>query len=193
MISTSSAESGNWKTVYRLTLGRGILAIAFGVLLFVQPETTQQFLANFMGLFWLAEGILTLRAVLSKRPIRRRGLYAGVTAIFFGVLLVTSGLSLKWLPSSLAFGIGGAIIVLTGLLYIFGGYRIDDPSREARVGRVLLGIIQVVLGFLIIASRFDFGPVVYLAMGIWAFVSGILLILAALRLRAQAQGSGRLA
>ena len=190
MMESSPTDTRRLKTAYRLTLGRGILAIAFGTLLFIQPETTQKFLINFMGIFWLAEGILTLRAVLSRRPVRRLGLYAGTTAIIFGVLLVTSALSLKWLPNDVVFGIAGAIMMLTGLLHIFGGFRREDRSREASVGRALLGIIQVILGLLIIASRSDFGPVVYFAMSIWAFVNGLFLILASLRLRTLMQGGG---
>jgi len=187
-VQAAPTDIRHLKTAYRLTLGRGILVIAFGLLLFIQPETFRQFLINFMGVFWIAEGILTLRAALSRRPVRRLGLYAGTTATIFGLLLVTSGLSLKWLPADLLFGVAGAIMVLTGLLHIFGGFRTEDPSREARVGRALLGTIQVVLGFLIIASRPDFGPIVYLAMSLWAFISGFLLILAAFRIRAAMQG-----
>ncbi len=187
-MQNAPTDTRRLKTAYRLTLGRGILVIAFGLLLFIQPETIRQFLINFMGVFWIAEGILTLRAARSRRPVRRLGLYAGITATIFGLLLVTSGLSLKWLPADLLFGVAGAIMVLTGFLHIFGGFRIEDPSREARIGRALLGIIQVVLGFLIIASRPDFGPIVYLAMSLWAFLSGFLLILAAFRLRAAIKG-----
>jgi len=184
------AESRRLKNASRLALGRGILVIGFGLLLFIQPEQTRQFLANFMGVFWLAEGILTLRLVLSRRPVRRLGLYAGITAIVFGVLMVTSGLSLKWLPDDLVFGITGAIMVLTGFLHLLGGFRSDDQSREAAVGRILLGFSQMILGLLIIDSRSEFSPAAYLAMSVWAFMSGLFLILQGLRLRALARESG---
>ena len=78
-MEASPTDSRRRKAAYRLTVGRGILAIAFGLLLFVQPEETRHFLANFMGIFWLAEGILTLRLVFSRRPVRRLGLFAGIT------------------------------------------------------------------------------------------------------------------
>ena len=187
-MEASPTDSRRWKAAYRLTVGRGILAIAFGLLLFVQPEETRHFLANFMGIFWLAEGILTLRLVFSRRPVRRLGLFAGITAIIFGILMVTSGLSLNWLAEDLLFGIAGAIMVLTGLLHVFGGFRAEDQSREARIGRPLLGTIQIILGILIIASRPDLSPAAYLAMSIWAFVNGFFLIMAAFRLRTLNQG-----
>ena len=186
-MQTARTDPRHLKAAYRLTLGRGILVIALGVLLFIQPEKTQQTLANFIGIFWLAEGILTLRAVFSVRPVRRLGLYAGTTATIFGALMVTNGFGLKWLPDDLLFGLAGAIMALTGLLHIFGGFRADDRSRAARVGRAVFGFLQIVLGLLIIASRSEFSPAVYLAASLWAFLSGFLLILAAFRLRAAMQ------
>jgi uncharacterized membrane protein HdeD (DUF308 family) len=187
-VQAAPADIRRLKTAYRLTIGRRILVIALGVLLFVQPEKTQQSLANFIGIFWFAEGILTLRAVFSVRPLRKLGLYAGITATIFGALMVTSALGLEWLPEDLLFGLAGAIMVLTGLLHILGGFRADDRSRAARIGRALFGILQMVLGLLIIVSRSGLSPAVYLAASLWAFLSGFLLILAALRLRAAMQG-----
>ena len=40
---------------------RGLLAVTLGVALVFQPDKTRPILANFMGMFWLASGIVSLR------------------------------------------------------------------------------------------------------------------------------------
>ena len=44
-----------------ITLFRGVLAIALGTILVFQPEKTRWFLGNFMRLFWLGSGTMSLR------------------------------------------------------------------------------------------------------------------------------------
>ena len=142
-----------------------------------------------MGMFLLASGILAIRAALARRPVRRLGLFAGITGVVFGVVTLTRDLGRKWLADDLVLGILGAIMILTGLLHVFGGFRTEDLSREATFGSVLLGIFEMILGILLIASRSDFGPGIYLAASAWAFLGGFLLILDAMRLRTLIQRS----
>ncbi len=44
------------------TLIRGILALILGLGLFVQPDKARPFLVKFMGMFWLAGRLVSLRA-----------------------------------------------------------------------------------------------------------------------------------
>ena len=44
-----------------ITLVRGLLAIGLGVVLIFQPDKTRPMLVNFMGMFWLVSGIISLR------------------------------------------------------------------------------------------------------------------------------------
>lgn len=40
---------------------QGILAIGLGAVLLFQPDRTLPMLANFMGLYWLTSGVISLR------------------------------------------------------------------------------------------------------------------------------------
>jgi uncharacterized membrane protein HdeD (DUF308 family) len=44
-----------------ITLVRGLLAIALGVSLILWPDKARPMLVNFMGMFWLVSGIVSLR------------------------------------------------------------------------------------------------------------------------------------
>ena len=44
-----------------ITLGRGVLAIALGLLLLFSPNVSQDVLGNFIGGFWIGVGILSIR------------------------------------------------------------------------------------------------------------------------------------
>ena len=44
-----------------ITLVRGMLAITLGVALVFWPDKARPILVNFMGMFWLVSGIVSLR------------------------------------------------------------------------------------------------------------------------------------
>ena len=44
-----------------ITLARSVLAVALGLALILQPEKTRPMLVNFMGMFWLMAGVMSLR------------------------------------------------------------------------------------------------------------------------------------
>ena len=46
---------------FGITLFRGLMAITLGLVLLFQPDKTRPMLGNFMGMFWLASGIISLR------------------------------------------------------------------------------------------------------------------------------------
>jgi len=46
---------------FAITLIRGLLAISLGPILLFQPDKTGPILGNFMGMFWLASGIISIR------------------------------------------------------------------------------------------------------------------------------------
>ena len=63
---------------FAITLIRGILAVALGVGLLLSPEKALPILGNFMGMFWLASGVISLRwGAVGERP-RRIAVLAGI-------------------------------------------------------------------------------------------------------------------
>ena len=168
-----------------VTLIRGILATILGVALIFQPDKTRPILVNFMGMFWLVSGIMSLRWGASGQRARRRSLAAGVIGILGGLLVLTRGIARGFLEEKVVIYIFGVVIVLTGLIHAAGGFRVgEEAERHRSWTSLLLGTFEIILGILLLLSPTDPGPGVFIAASIWAFVGAAMLIGDALRQRA---------
>jgi uncharacterized membrane protein HdeD (DUF308 family) len=178
------------------TLIRGILAFGLGAALLLQPEKSLPMLANFMGIYWLVSGAVSLRwGAAGERP-RPLTLAAGIVGVLAGLAMLARWFAVGEGGEALFATILGGIILLTGLLHVFAGF----PTRQGRAQQgaqrsrglprarswtsVLLGAFEVVLGVLLILSPLERrGPVFYGVVTIWALLGGLILLLDAARLR----------
>lgn len=184
-ISTSKTSRSK-KAAFWVTLFRGVLATLLGIALIFQPDKTRPMLVNFMGMFWLASGIMSLRWGASGRRARRRSLVAGVIGILGGLVVLTREVSRGFLEETVVIYILGTVIVLTGLIHAVGGFRVgEETEHQWSWTSLLLGIFEIVLGALLLTSPSDPGPGIFVAASLWAFVGGIMLFGEALRQRAQ--------
>ena len=138
-------------------------------------------LGTFLGLYWLAGGLLTLRFAWRSAPVRaRRGLVAGMTTVVGAVLmLLRDGLAGLVHPDLLVQLLGDSAL-LTGLLRILGGFAAE---RRWTLGGMVLGTLEAVLGGVALLSA-DIDPeMLWAVAAAWAAVSGSLLVAAGLRLR----------
>jgi uncharacterized membrane protein HdeD (DUF308 family) len=168
-----------------VTLFRGILAATLGVALIVQPERARPILVNFMGMFWLASGIMSLRWGGFGLRAKRLSTAAGVIGILAGVMVLSRSLTRGLLGETLAISILGGVMVLTGIIHAFGGFRTHDDGRRWSWTSLILGIFEIVLGVLLLTSPLNLGPFAYLAAAVWAFVGAFMLLGDALRQRAR--------
>jgi uncharacterized membrane protein HdeD (DUF308 family) len=167
-----------------ITLIRGILAISLGTALLIQPDKPLPMLANFMGMYWLVAGIMSLRWGASGERARGFPVLAGVIGIMAGLGMLSRRLAPSYVAEEVFFSVLGLVILLTGLLHIFGGFR-KSPSqaREWSWTSFLLGLFEVILGLMLVVSPLTRDVWVYMAAGIWALIGGAILITDALRLR----------
>ena len=142
-------------------------------------------LANFMGGYWLAAGIISLRWSADGRRAKGLPLLAGIVGVLAGLVMLGRLVAQQWLPLETLMAVVGLVVILTGLIHIFGGFRQGEELERAwSWSSFLLGIFEVVLGLLMIfASPGGPGTLVFLAASIWAFIGGAVLIGDALRLR----------
>jgi uncharacterized membrane protein HdeD (DUF308 family) len=165
-----------------------MLAVALGVALMLEPNRTKPVLANFMGMYWLVSGLMSLRWGVGGRRAKGLWLAAGIIGLLVGVGLLSRDLTLNWVPLGTLITVMGLLILLTGLLHIFGGFRTgEDLTRQRSPTSLLLGAFEVILGLLLVIAPLDQGPLVYLAMSVWALLGGVILISDALRVRRQRQ------
>jgi uncharacterized membrane protein HdeD (DUF308 family) len=167
-----------------ITLIRGLLAISLGAVLLFQPDKTRPILANFMGMFWLASGIISLRWSASGERSKRLGILAGAIGVLAGLGMLSRGLTDAWIRQDILFSLIGVLILLTGILHAFGGFRVgDENSRKWSLTSLLLGIFEIVLGIMLIIEPMGRSTFLYLAASIWALVGGFILISDAVRMR----------
>ena len=169
---------------FTITLIRGLLAISLGAVLLFQPDKTRSMLGNFMGMFWLASGIISIRWSVSGERARRIALLTGVIGVLAGLAMLTRGLTNAWVRQDILFSLLGVVIVLTGTLHIFGGFRVgEDAHRKWSWTSFILGAFEIVLGLMLIIEPMGRSIFFYLAASIWALVGGFILIMDAIRIR----------
>ena len=171
-----------------ITLVRGIFAISLGLALLVQPERARPMLVNFFGVYWLMAGLVSIR--WGARGERARGLplVAGVVGVLTGLVAIGRSLMRGVFSEVMVLYLLGTVILLTGVLHMFGGFRTGEPrQRQWSWGSLLLGLFEVVLGALLLVEPFERGPMINLLAAVWALVGGALLIGDALRVRALAR------
>lgn len=172
---------------------RGVSALAFGVLTLLWPGITLWALVVVWGAYALIDGAALLAAVLRHDPATasHRGLFAlqGVVGIAAGVVTFAwpeiTGLALLFLIAAWAF-IAGSAAIATGL-------RI----RRAVEGEWLLiatGALAIVFAITLVVTPGAGALVITWLIGWFALLWGLMLLMAAWRLRAldtAAGGTGR--
>jgi uncharacterized membrane protein HdeD (DUF308 family) len=179
-----------------ITLIRGMLAVTLGVALLFWPDKARPMLVNFMGMFWLVSGIVSLRWGVHGERARGLSLLAGAAGVLAGVGMLSRRFTQGIVGEDVLLSVIGLIIFLTGLMHIVGGFR-TGPVETRTSGQIrsrvwprawswtafLLGLFEVVLGVILVVAPMNRGPGIYLAASVWALVGGTILLGDALRLR----------
>jgi uncharacterized membrane protein HdeD (DUF308 family) len=171
-----------------ITLARAMFALALGLALILNPDKTRPMLVNFMGMFWLAAGIMSLRWSPSGQRAPRAARLAGIVGILAGLLVLGRLLVSQVVSDSVAITLLGIVAVLTGLFHVTGGFEREGAHRRlAPLTSVLLGMLEIILGILLLTAQGELGRGIYLTATAWAFAGAALLTGDALRMRAQAR------
>jgi len=167
-----------------MNLYRGGAAVVLGILLLFMPDKSKDFLFNLMGFFWLSIGFAVLRRSQedARYPGKHTALIAGLVASVTGLLVVTRRFTESWIGEDVVFFVLGTVILATGLLHIFGEIRIGGitANRQTTV-HFLLGVLEVLLGGLLLLSPQKDRPFVYWAATAWALIYGAMALTTAVR------------
>lgn len=159
-----------------LVLLLGILAVVFGVLFFIYPIPTLEFLVLLLGLYWLFNGIVALIGLFTDKTGRGWKLLVGILGILAGALVLTYPLySAILIPTvfALLIGVEGLII---GVVYMVQGFS------GAGWGTGILGILSIIFGLVLIANPLVAALGLVLLLAGLAIVGGIAAIVVSFRL-----------
>ena len=163
-----------------LILLRGIAAIIFGVLAFIWPGITLVTLVLFWGAFTLVDGVLALAHAIMGGKVGSRWWLAliGVLGIIVGLLtFLMPGVTALVL---LIFIATWAIVL--GIFQIIGAIRLrKEIDNEWTLG--LGGALSVLFGVILLIAPGAGALALVWAIGAFAVVFGILLVMAALKLK----------
>lgn len=172
-------------------LARGIFAISLGVMLVADKARWNTL--QYMGMFWLSIGLTSIawaRPRGSRIKWARWSLVAGILGVLAGLIALVRPIATQFLATWVFVALIGVLSIITGLAHIFGGFRTgSEEGAHWSWGSYLVGLVQVVLGAIIVIYPFEpIPPVLWVASG-WCLITGVLLILDALRLRARASAN----
>lgn len=162
----------DWKSL----IAEGILAILFGLILLFAPIATIASLVLLFGLFAIADGLVMLAGMfVSKRRTPRWALALyGITGIALGVLVLAwPGVTIATLAALIAIW---AIVI--GALRIVAAFLVDSGERNWSMA--LGGVVAILLGLYLLFVPAALRLLV-VAIGIYALVKGLLLIMAGIR------------
>ena len=181
------------RSLYWITLLRAIFAVVLGVALIAHVEASRQILVNFIGMFWLITGIVSLRAGPAEgfrfRPLHVAAAIAGIigglmVVLRWGIISVAD----TWFDSEnaevLVIVVLALVILFTGLLHTVSGVEKLRSGHGVLGSGFILGIFEVVIGLEVLITPVTFNSVFYWAAIAWAIVGGISLFIEALQLRA---------
>jgi len=164
---------------------RGLLGILFGIAAIAWPGITLAVLILFFGAYMFVDGVFALVAAIRFRHERERWvslLIEAILGIAIGaVTFLWPGITaLAWVFTIVAWAI------LTGVLELIAAFRLHGAlGSEILLG--LTGVVSIIFG-LAMAALPLIGLVVWvLLIGSYAIAFGVLLLVAALRLRSAAK------
>ena len=173
------------EAAFYLGVVRGGLAIVVGGLLFFAPETSSTMLTNMMGFFWLVTGIALLRRnrndPLVQHHMGRRTAHAiSGFAIVAGLLVLTRSLTGRLMSEAMLLTLLGLVILATGLIHLLAEARGGGVfSASHRWLHAALGVLEVILGLVLIISPLDLSDFTYWVATTWALIFGVLSIVEA--------------
>jgi uncharacterized membrane protein HdeD (DUF308 family) len=171
-------EQKDQSDVWWVFLLEGIASIIFGILLITHPAATVVAFVIFLGLYWLFVGVLELvRVFVDKSVPWYWSLLIGILGIIAGIIVLNHPIfAAVVLPTAIVVWLGVLGLVI-GILGIIGGFT------GGGWGSFFFGLINFVIGLILLGSPMVAAVAVPLVFGILLLVQGVVLIIWAFKVR----------
>jgi uncharacterized membrane protein HdeD (DUF308 family) len=164
---------------------RGIFSLILGAAALV-VQGNRPVLVNFVGVYWLLGGLLTLRWAVTVRWVRgsRIALAAGSVSVLAAVMVLLRQQLQHLISPNTLINMLGVAALLTGSLRLLGAFEIERKTgRRWTFGGMALGSVEVVLGLVLFLARHENEQALSIVFGVWGLVGGSLLLIEGFRLR----------
>jgi uncharacterized membrane protein HdeD (DUF308 family) len=163
---------------------RGVAAILFAVIAFVQPVAAIAALMLLFAAFILVDGVFGLAASIARA---RAGERWGWLALEAALSIVLGVLILAWpaLSVALFLAIVAVRAAFSGVLLLLSAAALD--GAHGRGWMILAGVANLLFAIALVAAPFAGLLVITWWFAIWALVVGILLVILGFRVRAARQ------
>jgi uncharacterized membrane protein HdeD (DUF308 family) len=170
-------------TAWKLLLLRGVMGVLFGILAIAWPIETVIGLAVLWGIWALVDGVGLFVAAFRPEGSGGQRLLAGLMA----AIAVLAGLYAIVHPGSAAVALTWVIgiwLLVRGVFEVVGAFAVGQTGSSRWMG-VLSGLVDFLLGGILVAHPGKSAVGITWLLGIIALVWGIVLIVLALVVRSQ--------
>lgn len=161
-----------------IALLQGICATIIGALLVADPAATFLALLPLIGIYWFVIGILSLVRVFIDRSV------PWIFSLLTGIIGVLAGIVVLRHPLLAAIMIPTVLVIVLGIQgLVMGIIEIIEGFRGGGAWAFVLGIINILVGLLLLGRPIAAALAVPLVFGILLLVEGAFLIILAFRVR----------
>ncbi len=177
MDTIENADVGRMRSESRSAiLFQGIAAIILGFLLISAPEASLTVLVTFLGIYWLASGIVGIVKIFTGTASRNWfwAAVVGALGIFAGLVVLDHPLWSSLLVPAVVIVVLGIDALLMGVVNFVRGV-----SGEG-IGYIAIALLDLAFGFILLASPVIAGSFLPIVLGFFALFLGVSMVILAL-------------
>jgi uncharacterized membrane protein HdeD (DUF308 family) len=185
-LAFDAAPEARIVTSIRAALGiAGLVSLVIGVLILVQPQAVGAVVAGFLAAYTVIAGLAYLGIGIFSRAL---GVWPRIGHLLLGVIFLVAGV--------ITFAnLGDAVAVLAllfgimiGVTWIVEGIVAITllPDSASKVWTIIYAVISILGGIALVTSPLWGAAILFLLLGIWLIVMGIVQIVRAFRFGATA-------
>jgi uncharacterized membrane protein HdeD (DUF308 family) len=173
-----TAISKEQSSIWWVFLLQGVAGILLGLMLITDPGATLVVVVTFLGFYWLFTGIMALVRVFVDRSV------PWIWSLLVGIIGICAGLVVLRHPLFAALTVPAVIVIVLGVeALVMGVLDVIGGFSGGGIGSFFLGVINLVIGLLLLASPVSAALAVPLVFGVLLLIQGIALIILAFRIR----------
>jgi uncharacterized membrane protein HdeD (DUF308 family) len=173
-----TAISKEQSSIWWVFLLQGVAGILLGLMLITDPGATLVVVVTFLGFYWLFTGIMALVRVFVDRSV------PWIWSLLVGIIGICAGLVVLRHPLFAALTVPAVIVIVLGVeALVMGVLDVIGGFSGGGIGSFFLGVINLVIGLLLLASPVSAALAVPLVFGVLLLIQGVALIILAFRIR----------